>query len=281
MEYEVEERRATDDRRYNLNIFAKKFVEQVQIPFGLLSVSELRKLIKEDNPKLEFLAPVKLNLFVYNGFFDENIIIFDRRSFEITGIEIDFKHSKNSVLTTKSHSGKRNYIDFYYFSDLLGFLFYSGAYEKIRDGEYRGSTEFAETILDVGEIVYNNLDALQLYNMLPIMRRELFNAFEYIVWVELEEVSGYAGIAIGPSGKPYSLRIYSDSIYPLFEIGISESIIGFRALSRLSLSTASNLPLVRLIIDSFNDIRNELEKYINNLKLAYVSVVAHKALVGD
>ncbi|MEM1694432.1 MAG: hypothetical protein QXK07_04290 [Desulfurococcaceae archaeon] len=277
MEYEVEERRATDDRRYDLNIFAKKFVEQVQIPFGLGTLPELRKLFKEDKPKLEFLTPVKSNLFVYDSFFDRNIIIFDRRSFEITGIEIDFKRLR-TVLMAKSHSGKRTYIDFYYFSDLIGFLFYSGAYEKIREGKYRGSTEFAETILDFGELVYNNPSILQY---LPIETKRYSKLIEYTVWIELEEVSGYAGIVIEPPGKLYSLIIYNDSMFHLFEIGISESIIGFRALSRLNLSTANNLPLVRLIIDSFNDIRNELEKYINNLRLAYIAMKTFKTLIGD
>ncbi|MEM1679526.1 MAG: hypothetical protein QXD20_09895 [Ignisphaera sp.] len=280
MEYEVEERSATDDRRYDLNTFAKKFVEQgSRIPLGLVLISKLRKLFNENELKLEFLAPVKSKLFI-RDIFSGTIIAYDRRSFEITGIEINFEHL-SSVLVGKLPSGERTYIDFYYFSDLIGFLFYSGAYEKIREGEYRGSTEFAETILDFGELVYNNLDALQLYNMLPIKREEILNTFEYIVWVELEEVSGYAGIVIEPPGKPYSLIIYNDSMSPLFEIGISESIIGFRTLSGLSLGTASNLPLVRLIIDSFNDIRNELEKYINNLKLAYVSVAAYTAFLGD
>ncbi|MEM4592572.1 MAG: hypothetical protein QW196_04155 [Sulfolobales archaeon] len=278
MEYEVEERSATDDRRYDLNTFAKKFAERsLRIPFGLGSLPELRKLINEDKPRLEFLTPVKSKLFVYDGFFGRNIIAYDRRSFEVTGIEIYFERLR-AVLVAKSHSIERFYIDSYYFSNLLGFLFYSGAYEKIRMGEYRGSTELAEIILDVGELVYSDPNTLQL---LPIEREGRFNTIEYVVWVELEGISGYAGIAIEPPGKPYSLLIYSDSISRLFEIGISRSIRGFGTLPNLSLSTANNLPLVKSIIDSFNDIRNELEKYINNLRLAYVAMKTYKMLVGD
>ncbi|MEM1831587.1 MAG: hypothetical protein QXJ97_08685 [Desulfurococcaceae archaeon] len=277
MEYEVEERSSIDDRRYDLNSFAEKFaVRSLWIPFGLGSLPELRKLFNENELKLEFLAPVKSKLFVCNSF-GRNIIAYDRKSFEVTGIYINFEHL-SSALMAKSHSGERTCIRFYYFSDLLGFLFYSGAYEKIRMGEYRGSTELAEIILDVGELVYSDPNTLQL---LPIEREGRFNTIEYVVWVELEGISGYAGIAIEPPGKPYSLLIYSDSISRLFEIGISRSIRGFGTLPNLSLSTANNLPLVKSIIDSFNDIRNELEKYINNLRLAYVAMKTYKMLVGD
>ncbi|MEM0106584.1 MAG: hypothetical protein QXX81_08660 [Zestosphaera sp.] len=42
------------------------------------------------------------------------------------------------------------------FSEFLGFLLYSGGYERISRGEYRGFDDLAEVVLDVGELVYNN-----------------------------------------------------------------------------------------------------------------------------
>ncbi|MEM1696235.1 MAG: hypothetical protein QXE66_03290 [Desulfurococcaceae archaeon] len=282
MEYEVEERSSIDDRRYDLKDFAKKLRATDLRLSSILSLPvDLRKLVNEDNPRLEFHSPVKSKLLLYT-YLNEKIIVHDYKSFEVTGVGVDFKNliHLEPMLVIKTHDEATVGIHLY-FSELIAFLFYSGAYEKIRRGEYDGSTELAEVIMDVAELVYDAPNALQLCNNLPFESEKPFHTVTYIIrWEPESWMKGYAGIVIDSSGVEYSLLILNESMRVMFEVGIASSRRGYGKLSSLSLSTANSLPLVKAMVDSFDEIRNDLEKYIDSLRLAHVATKTYKVLTG-
>ncbi|MEM4744615.1 MAG: hypothetical protein QXE70_04350 [Ignisphaera sp.] len=282
MRYDVKERSSIDDKEYDLmNLVEKLKAIDLQLS-SIPSLSiELREIFNEDDVQIDFHSPIKSKLLIYT-YFNEKVITYDYKSFEVTGIRINPNRSLlDSILMSKTNNKLTGY--HLYFSELIAFLFYTGAYERIRRGEYNGSTKLADLIMDIGELVYDNPNVLQLYNNQLLGKENVpfhYSVVYIIRWEPESWLKGYIGIMINSSGTEYSFLILDETKTPIFEVELSRYRGGYRRLSGLSLDTAKNLPLVKAMIDSFNKIRNDIEKYIDALKLAYISTNTYIMLAG-
>ncbi|MEM1841909.1 MAG: hypothetical protein QXL19_05970 [Ignisphaera sp.] len=291
MKYEVNEKRDVDNRRHDLKSFAKKLEEMsLRLSYIYNVPLTLRNVVSKSGILLNFHTPVKSSLLKFSDI-GENVIMYDYKSFEVSGIGVNLNNIDlyEIILEIKTYDGVEEYIHLS-FSELLAFLFYSGAYEKIRKGEYDGSTEVAEIIMDVAELVYNDPKVLQLCNSVLFEEQKSIDKpiqrLAFIIrWEPEPRMSGYAGISVYHSEDNYSLIISDGSILDISRLMIRrpKEMYRYRYGEPLSISfsTARMLPMVKTIIDSFYEVKDEIENYINNLKISHLAVRMYKKLIGE
>ncbi|MEM4584564.1 MAG: hypothetical protein QW611_06275, partial [Ignisphaera sp.] len=224
MSYRTKKRISGEEDEEYLDKLVEK-LENLKQQLTLIEPLNLKYDKINSREEVIFDPPIQSNLLIFTVSL-EKVIIYDRKLLKVVGIEAVNSYSKypTTALIIKSD----NQTDFRFvlsFSEILGFLFYSGAYEKIREGEYRGSTEFAETILDVGEIVYNNFDALELLNTyLPRENGSYQYTITYIIdynikpWLKTRYM-GFKNMA----GENYSLFILDGELRKIGQIDLVKS----------------------------------------------------------
>ncbi|MEM4569937.1 MAG: hypothetical protein QXE66_01355 [Desulfurococcaceae archaeon] len=236
---------------------------------------------KGSREELVFDPPVRSKLLVYTGPY-EKIVIYDRRSLEVVGMRTITTSLMYWEPTLVVKTDDQTHFEVMLsFSELLGFLFYSGGYERIRRGEYRGFDELAEVVLDVGELVYNNPKAPQLDAHLPQKSEDSHYAMTYFVnweskpWLETR----YVGIKT-EYGEVCSLVILDGKMQKIADAQLVRSGGFARGLLWLKIDTFNKLPVVRRMVESVDEMKNEFEKYITNLRLAYIGTKTFTSLGG-
>ncbi|MEM1693561.1 MAG: hypothetical protein QXU08_08145 [Ignisphaera sp.] len=236
---------------------------------------------KDISKELVFDPPVQSKLLVYTGPY-EKIVIYDRQSLEVVGIRANVTFSRywEPILIVKTNDQTHSEIVLS-FSELLGFLFYSGGYERIRRGDYRGFDELAEIVLDAGELVYDNPKVSQLDAYLPQKSEFSDYAISYFIdwkskpWLETR----YVGIKTEYRGV-YKLVTLDGKMQKIAEISLVRSSGITRGPLWLKIDTFNKLSVARRMIESIGEMKCEFEKYITNLRLAYIGTKTITSLGG-
>ncbi|MEM1694726.1 MAG: hypothetical protein QW456_11010, partial [Ignisphaera sp.] len=146
-------KKITMREQYNTRNLIKK-LNEIYEHLILIEPLEIKYKFSKNEEKIIFDPPIQSNMFIYTQSYDK-IVIYDYQLFEVKEIR---RHnlgpgSWKLVLVNKNDNYEIEYP--VSFSELLGFLFYSGGYEQIRYRGYEENNELINIILDVGELTYD------------------------------------------------------------------------------------------------------------------------------
>lgn len=228
-----------------------------------------------------FDTPVrtKLLITVSDIVFRKVIVYYNPSQIKIVGIRTDEFGTLSAVFRSDDD---REITKQLRLSEILGLLFYSGAYEYIRSGKFSGSQELAESLLDIGELVYDG--SLSGYEVDVFSNPDTLS---YLIrWGnEPWYIIKYVGVIMESFGHYYKLFLTTaserfDEDHKLHDIPILDAAESLNLPICLRISKAATLPPIRRLINSIDELMDDIRRYTQMLKLAYVGVKTHLSLGG-
>ncbi|MEM4868060.1 MAG: hypothetical protein QXK54_04555, partial [Ignisphaera sp.] len=162
------------------------------------------------------------------------------------------------------------------FSELLAFLFYTGGYDQIRYKSYEEDNELINVILDVGELVYNR--------QIPQVQNDIKSS-DYMITYAIRlnkptSKTSYIGISVGDRRYySYSLHLLNEELKKIAHVSVVRYKNDTIDPIWIKINTFSKLSIVRNMLETLNKERNEIEKYITSLKLAYIGTVTYNSIL--
>ncbi|MEM1694898.1 MAG: hypothetical protein QW456_11885, partial [Ignisphaera sp.] len=151
MSYEIKKIEEEREERNQLDDLVEK-LEDIKLRLTPLEPIILKhKFDKEE--EVIFDPPLRSKFLIYSKPY-EKVIVYNNQSFEVVSIKThNSSEYYEPALVIRSTTS--TFTLPLTFSELLGFLFYSGGYEQIRYRGYEENNELINIILDVGELTYD------------------------------------------------------------------------------------------------------------------------------
>lgn len=223
---------------------------------------------------LEFIEPPRTDVVVVRGYMSVGVF-FDPRGFEMRGISVD-KYGSISVVLDNARA-QINTVD------LLAHLLYSGGYEHIRRGEYRGSEELANILLDLGEMAHG-VDSTTVPASSLREDDHYTDIATYIRWSVADWTTlKYVGLRLSWAPAVPVITVAGDDA---LSGGSRHIVVRFddtskKTVFRLSKSKALDLPPVRRLLESLGEIEERVGRYSEAYARAYVGVRAYTSYFGE
>jgi len=232
------------------------------------------KIDKEE--EIVFDPPIRSKLLIYSEPY-EKVIVYNKQLFEVVSIKTySNPECYEPALTIRSSSSSTSSTIPLSFSELLAFLFYTGGYDQIRYKSYEEDNELINVILDVGELVYNR--------QIPQVQNDIKSS-DYMITYAIRlnkptSKTSYIGISVEDRRYySYPLHLLNEELKKIARVSVVRYKYDAIDPIWIKIITFNEMSIVRNMLETLNKERNEIEKYITSLRLAYIGTSAYNSIL--
>lgn len=257
-------------------------LEQLANSFRYWPVSIADSMPKAGNTSITFEEPKVSPLVVAVDYRLIKSLYYSPMGFEILGLEVF--NDRNVALRVKDRRmpDAELYIgfDFYYQSvDLLGMLLYTNLFEDIVNERYKGSAELAELLKRIGMFAYYGAE--QGIHEEVEGRGYLPYEASFLVSLPPSAYYRYAGLHFTTSFTELYYVTHNTPGSSGYEVAVAiHPPTRGPSMYSISLDEFVQTPFCRRVLEKFDEIRDELHKLSNSMKMAFVGLYTYSTFRG-
>jgi len=262
--------RELDEFIRNVGDIAEKFSLYIYDPDNITQVVDPR----ESNGAIEFGDPVPIGFQIIIDEYDRIITFAKFRGLKLRKVEFSESRSLPIATAELEWRGKELRLRFNTYTEVFAFLLRPEIVKKILGEEAEISNEslreFVTSVLQYSISVlkkglHKHVDTKNIFP--PAWRK----GWRYVVDIGME-IYSVSLIGLENLESNYHVVLLTDSFLDIDRVGIGKY---GNARYKLDKSTVANLPVVRKLMEEFDNVKRSALNYLDLLKIAYLGVKAY------